>query len=279
MTQEAFETLVNLYLDGEIESDDCCRLMEEVERNPQRRKEFDDHCRLHSAVQLALFSRSVSQRPEPSAPSSTAKPAVHIDQLQRSKAIMAVVQTARRRQYRRQKWMRANQLMAMAACFGLIFAVVMVGSWESLPRDAHSFLGTATEAEVVSAFANSSAATEDRPRGITVTFETAPEVIFGEQPTVPAAHLADYNGALPHNEMHRLLTGGQWPSFGPDESAFSASEVTFTGDISPAQRERLEAMLQALGSAEATPLQAVPVPMSTRSGFTIDLSGLATEGR
>ncbi|MGF1449346.1 MAG: hypothetical protein ACFB20_08015 [Opitutales bacterium] len=273
MTQEAFENLVNLYLDGEIESDDCCRLMEEVERNPQRRKEFDDHCRLHSAVQLALFSRSVSQKSATAVPA--AKPGVQIDQLQRSKAIMAVVQTAKRRQRRRHNWMRANQLTAIAACFSLLCALVLTGSWDRLPKDASQFLGTAPESEVATAVAGAS--NQANSRSVLISFETAPDAIFGQQPTVPAARLNEINAAA--QSEFRLLAGGEWLTFEPNGAGLAVGQVVFTGPLTADDGEPFDAILRELAPVDVAPLRAVPAPMSVRSGFTIDLSGLASESR
>lgn len=54
MSDEKFTELINLYLDHEISSRDLERLKRELGLNPARKREFEQRCRLHQAMQLAL---------------------------------------------------------------------------------------------------------------------------------------------------------------------------------------------------------------------------------
>lgn len=54
MTEETFEELVNLYLDGEISAHDRELLRREVGRNAARRRAFEERRRLHLAMRAAL---------------------------------------------------------------------------------------------------------------------------------------------------------------------------------------------------------------------------------
>ncbi|MGF1483478.1 MAG: hypothetical protein ACFBZ8_03840 [Opitutales bacterium] len=280
MTQEAFENLVNLYLDGEIESDDCCRLMEEVERNPQRRKQFDDFCRLHSAVQLALFSRNLSEPRQPAEANNSRLAAVKIDQLQRSRAIMSVVETSRSRQRRRRRMVRFNQLAGMAACVALLVGVIVAGSWKRLPAEAQSFLGTKNESDLVARYQDGSTA-----QGQVAGFEGAPEVIFGQQPTEPAVQFRVQAYQVPANRF-AILAGGEWMLVGgtlqaPADS-FEFNSVDGNASYTPNDGLNVLQALQPLQSASdsfqltggATPsgLRQMPVPMAGGATFFIDLS-------
>jgi len=63
MIEEKFSELVNLYLDKEISKSDLELLKRELNRNSERRGEFQERCHLHQAMRLALGA--------PAAPSST----------------------------------------------------------------------------------------------------------------------------------------------------------------------------------------------------------------
>jgi len=54
MTDEKFKELVNLYLDDEIAPIERVRLKEELSLNDSRMREFEERCRLHHAMRLAL---------------------------------------------------------------------------------------------------------------------------------------------------------------------------------------------------------------------------------
>lgn len=54
MTDDEFKELVHLYLDGEIAPRDAERLRREVARDSERRRAFEERCRLHRAMRLAL---------------------------------------------------------------------------------------------------------------------------------------------------------------------------------------------------------------------------------
>ena len=60
MKDREFIQLLNLYVDREITADDARRLEIEVASSPERRKVYDQYCRIQKACQL---SGTVSQRP------------------------------------------------------------------------------------------------------------------------------------------------------------------------------------------------------------------------
>ncbi|HAV12908.1 MAG TPA: hypothetical protein DCX06_05365 [Opitutae bacterium] len=54
MTEERFSELVNLYLDKEISAEDLDLLKAELAENSERKSEFQERCRLHQAMRLAM---------------------------------------------------------------------------------------------------------------------------------------------------------------------------------------------------------------------------------
>jgi len=62
MNEEKFSELVNLYLDKEISKEGIELLKKELERNPERKSEFQERCRLHQAMRLALGAPSTTSR-------------------------------------------------------------------------------------------------------------------------------------------------------------------------------------------------------------------------
>ena len=54
MSDEKFKELINLYLDREISSRDLDWLRQELASSSARKREFEERCRLHQAMQLAL---------------------------------------------------------------------------------------------------------------------------------------------------------------------------------------------------------------------------------
>lgn len=60
MTEDRFIELVNLYLDREIEAPDLRLLEAELSRNPERRRSFEERCRLYVAMQN-LFGESADE--------------------------------------------------------------------------------------------------------------------------------------------------------------------------------------------------------------------------
>lgn len=62
MTEEKFTELVNLYLDREISEQGLVELKAELALSAARRTEFQERCRLHQAMRLALAPRAVESR-------------------------------------------------------------------------------------------------------------------------------------------------------------------------------------------------------------------------
>lgn len=58
MTEEKFSELVNLYLDQEISAEDLASLKAELAVNSERKVEFQEQCRLHQAMRLAMGGAS-----------------------------------------------------------------------------------------------------------------------------------------------------------------------------------------------------------------------------
>lgn len=54
MTETKFTELVNLYLDKEISQKELSELKAELARDPKRKAEFAERCRLHQAMRIAL---------------------------------------------------------------------------------------------------------------------------------------------------------------------------------------------------------------------------------
>ena len=58
MTEDKFSELVNLYLDQEISAEDLELLKAELADNSERKVEFQERCRLHQAMRLAMGGAS-----------------------------------------------------------------------------------------------------------------------------------------------------------------------------------------------------------------------------
>lgn len=108
MKDTRFIELVNLYVDRQISPDEQAALELEIQSNPQRRKVYQQYCRMHRATKLVYESfRTTSGQDEAAArqPSTIA----HIE--------------SRRRQ-RRARWVYTAGGLAAAACFALVVARV-----------------------------------------------------------------------------------------------------------------------------------------------------------
>jgi len=67
MKEPEFIELLNLYLDHEISSEDAVRLEAEVQKNPERRRTYQDYCRMQTACRLVArdFQAEAASMPVP----------------------------------------------------------------------------------------------------------------------------------------------------------------------------------------------------------------------
>lgn len=92
MTEEKFTELVNLYLDKEISAEDFKLLEAEIAARSDKKRAFEDRCRLHKAMRLALKpeiertsrSRSRSRRSSSSSRRSRSRPVTRISEVDES---------------------------------------------------------------------------------------------------------------------------------------------------------------------------------------------------
>lgn len=107
MKDSEFKELLNLYLDHEITAADAARLEAEVQRDPQRRKVYEQYCRMQKACKM-LASDFVGE------------PAVAED----NKVVrfdMAVAEAAEGRRKRMGNFYTIGSIAAAAACVAIVF--------------------------------------------------------------------------------------------------------------------------------------------------------------
>ncbi len=107
MKDTRFTELVNLYIDRQISAEETAELEAEIQRNPARRRTYQDYCRLHRATRLAYESFRAGAEP---ASAGSRQPG-------------GIAQIALRARRRRQRWIAAAGGLAAAACV----AFVLVG--------------------------------------------------------------------------------------------------------------------------------------------------------
>ncbi len=62
MTDDAFQELINLYLDGELSPEDEERLSAEINASPERSRQFHEACRLQDAMQMVLDPQALQPK-------------------------------------------------------------------------------------------------------------------------------------------------------------------------------------------------------------------------
>lgn len=107
MKDSEFKALLNLYLDHEISAADAARLEAEVQRDPQRRKVYEQYCRMQKACKM-LATDFVA---EPAAAEDNK--VVRFD--------MAVAEAAENRRKRMGNFYTIGSIAAAAACVAIVF--------------------------------------------------------------------------------------------------------------------------------------------------------------
>jgi len=115
MKDDRFIELVNLYIDRQITPAETGELEAELQADPQRRRVYQQYCRMHRATQLVY--ESFRQEAGREAPQTT-----------RQGGTLVRLQGAR---HRRQRWLVAFGGMAAAACVGLLVSRVMLADDEA----------------------------------------------------------------------------------------------------------------------------------------------------
>lgn len=108
MKDSEFKELLNLYLDHEITAADAARLEAEVQRDPRRRKVYEQYCRMQKACKM-LASDFVA---EPVSVREDSK-VVRFD--------MAVAEAAESRRKRMGNFYTVGSIAAAAACIAIVF--------------------------------------------------------------------------------------------------------------------------------------------------------------
>lgn len=120
MKDERFIELVNLYIDRQISPVETAELEAELQADPQRRRVYQQYCRMHRATQLVYDSfRQEAGREAP-------QPA-------RQGGTLVRLEGARQR---RQRWLVAAGGMAAAACVGLLLSRFVLPAPETAPVPA-----------------------------------------------------------------------------------------------------------------------------------------------
>lgn len=107
MKDSEFKELLNLYLDHEITAADAARLEAEVQRDPKRRKVYEQYCRMQKACKM-LATDFVA---EPAAAEDNK--VVRFD--------MAVAEAAEGRRKRMGNFYTIGSIAAAAACVAIVF--------------------------------------------------------------------------------------------------------------------------------------------------------------
>lgn len=127
MKESKFIELLNLYIDQQIEPDDAVVLEEEIQRNPQRRRIYQQYCRMHRASTL-LFEQARPEQAQPQVGQKLAATAAEADEK------IVQLPPARRSV---PNWIYAGGLAA-AACLAVVFinrSAVPAASPEAAPAN------------------------------------------------------------------------------------------------------------------------------------------------
>jgi len=117
MKDPRFIELVNLYIDRQISAEETAELEAEIQRNPARRRAYQDYCRLHRATRLVYESF----RPD-AAPAAAGAPGP-----------AGITQIAQRARTRGRRWRTAAAGLAAAACLALFFGLRVGPSVDGAP--------------------------------------------------------------------------------------------------------------------------------------------------
>lgn len=158
MKDPRFIELVNLYIDRQISAEETAELEAEIQRNPARRRAYQEYCRLHRATRLVYESF----RPD-AAPAASVAPAP-----------AGITQIAQRARTRGRRWRTAVGGLAAAACLALFF-----GLRAEFSREAVFGVAPAAGLEFVA----SKAPGAEEPVASLLELE-GPVVVFASRPAV-----------------------------------------------------------------------------------------------
>lgn len=113
MKDSEFIALLNLYLDHEISAADAARLEAEVQNNPDRRKVYQQYCRMQKACKLLATDFTADVAKTPAAVEPRSKKVVAFD--------AAAAEAASARRARMGTFYTLGTIAAAAACVAIIF--------------------------------------------------------------------------------------------------------------------------------------------------------------
>lgn len=158
MKDSEFKALLNLYLDHEISAADAARLEAEVQRDPQRRKVYEQYCRMQKACKM-LATDFVAE------PAAEDNKVVRFD--------MAVAEATENRRKRMGNFYTIGSIAAAAACIAIVF----VGRSRQAEAQQEQFAAThSAPAPQVAGIALQPA--QDKP--VLVTAQTSPAPVVAK---------------------------------------------------------------------------------------------------
>ncbi len=223
MKDTRFIELVNLYIDRQISPEETAEFEAEIQRNPLRRRTYQDYCRLHRATRLVHESFR-----------SDAEPAsVGVRQP------YGIAQIAQRARQRRQRWVVVAGGLAAAACVAFVF----VGTTGPTRPDADPAVGIEAVAAVPPAAAKCAAAPD-------LLELERPVVVFASRPSAP---VSDYVAlAAAFREEERTLAAPAAPG---RMSLFEDGVFEPRADVFPVRNQPVAAPRRSRAAAEFTAFQ------------------------
>jgi hypothetical protein len=225
MKDTRFIELVNLYIDRQISPEETAELEAEIQRNPPRRRTYQDYCRLHHATRLVHDSFR-----------SGAEPAVA-----GARQPYGVAQIAQRARQRRQRWTVLAGGLAAAACVAFVF----VGTTAPSRPDADP--AVAIETPAMAAMPPAAAKSAAAPDMLELE---RPVVVFASRPSAPVSDFVAL--ATDFREEERTLAA---PAVQGRMSLFEDGVFEPRADVFPVRNQPLAAPRRSRAAAEFTAFQ------------------------
>lgn len=162
MKDTRFIELVNLYIDRQISPEETAELEAEIQRNPLRRRTYQDYCRMHHATRLV--HDSFRSGAEPAAAGA--------------RQFTGIAQIAQRARQRRQRWTVLAGGLAAAACVAFVFVASSGPLEPTTGSDARLEATAVAEVAVPPSPAASGTALMELER---------PVVVFASRPSAPVS--------------------------------------------------------------------------------------------
>jgi hypothetical protein len=224
MKDTRFIELVNLYIDRQISAEETAELEAEIQRNPLRRRTYQEYCRMHHATRLV--HESFRSDAEPAAVGQR----------------YGVAQIARRARQRRQRWTVLAGGLAAAACVALVF-VGTTGPTEPVDGSA------APEARTLAAAPVPAAERVEAPAPALLELER-PVVVFASRPAAPVSDFVALAAAF--REEERALAA---PAVPGRISLFEDGVFEPRADVFPVRNQPVTGPRRSRAAAEFTAFQ------------------------